>query len=450
MNITKENTNDLNAILKINITKADYEEKYEKAIREYKKKIKMDGFRPGMIPTGLVKKLYGTAIMLDEINRLISDSIHNYINENKLKIIGDPLPHAENNAIDFDNDTEFNFTFDIGLYPVFDLKLNKKEKYDYFEVKIDENLIEDEIKYYCNYFGELKEIEEITDEEVVVEGDLQELDSVGNIFDSGIKTEAVKVFIKIIKDEDAKKRFLAAKKFDIIKFHAKSAFPNDTDRAGLLKISKEKAIENNSDFQISINKIEKFSHCEVNQSLYDKIFGEGTVTGDEQFKEKIIESLKVKFENESNYKFKLDAKEKIKLDSEVELPSEFLKRWVSLVNKEFTPEQIEKEFPTFIEDLKWQMIKEKIIAENKFNVIEEELKKEAANVVKYQYAQYGITNISEEHLEPMIAHMLKEDKTVNKFRDKILEDKIFDFIKENVKLETKEVTLEELQNMFKQ
>ena len=450
MNITKENINDLNAILKINITKADYEEKYEKAIREHAKKAKMDGFRPGMVPVGLVKKLYGNAIILDEINRLISDSIHNYITENKLKIIGDPLPHIENDAIDLDNSSEFNFSFDLGLYPEFELKLNKKEKFNFFEVKIDDKLIEDEIKYYCNYYGELKEVESITDEDIVVEGDVQELDSEGNILENGINAEAVKVFIKIIKDEDVKKNFLAAKKFDILKFNAKSAFPNDADRAGLLKISKEAAIANNSDFQMSINKIEKFIHSEVNQGLFDKVFGEGTVTNEEQFKEKVIESLKARFETESNYKFKMDAKQQIKSSSEVELPSDFLKRWVKMVNKELSEEQIEEEFPMFIEDLKWQMIKEKIVAENKFEVVEEEIKQEATILAKNQYAQYGITNIADEHLEPMVAQMMKNEKTVNKLHDKILEDKIFEFIKENVKLDTKEVSLEELQNMFKQ
>ena len=450
MNITKENVNDLNAILKINITKSDYEEKFEKAVRDYKKHVKMDGFRPGMIPTGMVKKLYGNAILMDEINKLISESVHNYIHDNKLKIIGDPLPHIENNAIDLENTSDFSFSFDLGLYPEFELKLNKKEKYHFYEVKIDDKLIDDEIKYYCNYYGELKEVESITDEDIVVEGDVQELDSEGNILETGIKAEAVKVFIKIIKDEDVKKNFLAANKFDVLTFNAKSAFPNDADRAGLLKISKDAAIANNSDFQMAITKIEKFTHSEINQGLFDKVFGEGTVTNEELFREKVAESLKARFENESNYKFKMDAKEQIKASSEVELPSDFLKRWVKMVNKELSEEQIEKEFPMFLEDLKWQMIKEKIVAENKFEVTQDEIKKEATILAKYQYAQYGITNIADEHLEPMAAQMMKDEKTVNKLHDKVLEDKIFDFIKENVKLDTKEVSLEELQNMFKQ
>lgn len=449
MNITKENINDLNAILKINITKADYEENYEKALREQRKKAQMHGFRSGMVPINLIKKMYGNSILLKEINKLISDSITAYFKETNLKIIGDPLPHIENNEIDFENDTEFNFKFDLGLYPEFELKINKKEKYNYYDITIDDNLLNEEIKYFCNYYGELKEIDEITDEDIVVEGDVQELDSDGNILEDGIKAESVKIFIKVIKDEDTKKRFLEAKKFDLIKFNAKTAFPNDTDRAGLLNISKEKAIENNSDFQISINVIKKFQQAELNQALYDKAFGEGIISSDEHFKEKIIETLKKRFKLDFDLKFKIDTKIQLKINSGIELPTEFLKRWIRTVNKDLTEEQIENEFSMVVEDLKWQIIKEKILAENKFDVTEEEIKKEAIGITRYQYEQQGFNNISDVYIEQLAEPILKNEKTRPKIIDKIIEDKIFEHIKENVKLETKEVTLEEFREMFK-
>lgn len=449
MDIIKENLTEQTSVIKIKIQKSDYEEKYEKSVRDYKKHVKIDGFRPGMVPNGLVKKMYGKALLYEEVNKLITDSLNNYIKENSLKIIGDPIPSESNDTIDLDNLTEFEFSFDIGLYPEFELKLNKKEKYPYFDIAIEDKMIEDEINYYANYFGELKPVKTVNADDITIEGEIQEVDKDGNIIKNGVKAEDIKIYLPSIKDEESRKKFNKAKINDNIIFNPKVALPNDTDRSLLLKVTKDEVKDIESDFMVTIKAIKKFEKSEINQALYDKVFGEGTVKTDEEFKEKIKENLKSRFESESNYKFRLDSKEKLIEKTDISLPEDFLKRWVILVNKSLSQEQIDNEFPMFIQDLKWQLIKEKIMLDNNYKVSEEDLKKEALLMAKYQFAQYGINNISEEHAQGMIDHIMKDEKTLNKLQEKIIEDKIFDFVKENVKLENKEITINEFQELLK-
>lgn len=448
MNIVKENINDLTAVLKVNITKDDYTEKVENVIKDYRKKARIDGFRPGKIPTGLIKKMYGKGILVEEVNKLISESLTNYIRDEKLNLLGEPLPSENQKTADFDNETEFEFLFDVAIAPEVEIKLSKKDKVPYYSIKVDDKLLESHTDNYTRKFGEFKDVEETTDIEMLT-GNFIQLNEEGNILEDGIKADDVRITIEYIKDADIKTAFAGKKVGDKINLDVRKAYPSDSEIASMLKIDKEKAKEISGDFQFEIVKVQRFEKAEINQELYDKAFGKDVIKSDEEFKAKVTEEIKSNFVKETDYRFMIDAKQKFVEKINPELPTEFLKRWLTIVNEgKFTAEQIEEEYPKFEDDLKWQLIKDQIIRDNEIKVEESEVLDAAKEVTAAQFAQYGLANMPDEQLEQYAQEILKKDDERRKLYEKKFEDKVVDFIKDLVKLDTKEVTTEEFQKLW--
>jgi len=393
--------------------------------------------------------MYGKAILVDEINKMLSESLVDYLKKEELNILGEPLPSQDSESIDFDNQKVFDFKFDVAFAPEFEVKLSKREKLNYYVLKPDEKLIDDTINNYAYQNGENVPVDEITEKEETLKGDIVQLDADNNPLEDGIKKENGLMSLQVMKDEDIKKQFEGKKVGDAVDFDLKKAYPNDTEIASLLEISKEDAAKVEGNFRITINEINKFTPAEVNQELYDKIYGEGTVTSDEQFREKIVEEIKENFKYQSEYKFMLDAKEKLIKKLDLDLPDEFLKRWLDATNKELTKEQIEEEYDKFKEDMQWQLIVDKIYKDNDFKVEESEVMDYAKESTRQQFMQYGLSYIPDEQLENYAKEIASKPEERRKILDKLAENKAVEFIKESVKIEEKEVSLDEFNNFFK-
>ena len=449
MEITLNKTDDLNAVINVKVTPDDYQEKVDNVLKDYRKKANVPGFRPGKVPMGYVKKMYGKAVLVDEINKMLSESLVDYLKKEELNILGEPLPSEDSEQIDFDNQEEFDFKFDIAFAPDFEVKLSKREKLNYYELKPDDKLIEDTINNYAYRNGTNVPAEEVVDKDETLRGDIEQLDAESNPMEDGIKKENALMTLQVMKDDDIKKAFEGKKVGDAVDFDLKKAYPNDTEIASLLEISKEDAAKVEGIFRITINEINKFTPAEVNHELYDKIYGEGNVTSDKQFREKIVEEIKENFKYQSEYKFLIDAKEKLIKKLDIDLPDKFLKRWLDATNKELSKEQIEEEYDKFKEDMQWQLIVDKIYKENEFKVEEEEVLDFAKESTRQQFMQYGLSYIPDEQLENYAKEIAGKPEERRKILDKLAENKVLDFIKESVKIENKEVSLDEFNNFFK-
>ncbi|HLN55190.1 MAG TPA: trigger factor [Bacteroidales bacterium] len=448
MNITRENIDDLNAVLTLKIEKPDYEEKVENVLKDYRKKANIKGFRPGMVPIGLVRKLYGKAVRIDEINKVVSENIQKYLTDEKLEILGDPLPKEDEHVhIDFDTQEDFTFSFEVGLSPAIDMPVSENDTVTRYEITIDEKMRNDYIDNYKRRFGELKN-EETIGEKDVVKGNVQALDEEGNVKAEGLTATDTSLGIDMIKDEEIKASFIGKHAGETVDFDIRKAYPNDSEVAGILRIKRDDAAGITGNFRVTINEISRFYPAELNQELFNKIYGEGVINSEEEFMKKIDEEISSNLNKETEYKLMVDLKALALDKTEMKLPENFLKRWLLRVNEKTTPEQIDEEFDNFRKDLKWQLIKNKIARENEVKITEEELLREAANITRYQFQSYGLYYATDEQIENYAKETLKREDDAKRIADKILEDKVIAVMKDKVKLESKNVTTEEFNKLF--
>ena len=448
MNIVKKDLDQNNAIVTLSIVKADYAEKVEKTLRDYRKKANIPGFRPGMVPAGLVKKMYGKAMLAEEINKLVSDNLYKYIQDNKLNILGEPLPNeTEQKPIDFDNQEDFEFVFDLGIAPEFEVSLSKKDKVKFYEITVSDEMIDNQVKSYTGRYGKYIQ-EEVVEEKDMLKGELLEMAN-GKVNESGIKVQDATLTASYMKDDAQKALFIGAKKGDIITFNPATAFVDETEISSMLKISKDEAKTIVSDFQLKIDSITRYHESEINQDLFDKVYGEGVVTSEEDFRAKIKENIKENLVSDTDYKFGVDAQEMLvaKFD-DIVFPDTFLKRWVLASNENLTPEALEEDYPKMIADLKWQLIKDKLAKSNEIKVEAADVEDFAKKMAKAQFAQYGMIGMDDEIIANYAKDMLKKEETVKNIADRVAEQKIFAAVKEAVKLDSKEISIEDFNKMF--
>jgi trigger factor len=448
MNITRENIDDLNAVLNIQIEKTDYEGKVESVLKDYRKKANIKGFRPGMVPIGLIRKMYGKAVKAEEINKTISESIHKYLHDEKLEILGDPLPKTDEiDSIDFDSQDEFKFSFDLGLAPVFEIPLTKKNKVDLYEIIIDEKMKNDYISNYTRRYGDFIN-PEVSEEKDILKGKLESLDDKNEVAAEGMTVEDTSLAIDIIKDEETKKLFTGKKIDEIIDFNIRKAFPDDNEIAGLLRIDKDQIEKIQDNFRFTIKEISRFRPAEIGTDLFNKIYGENVVLTEEDFNKKIVEEIRASLNRESNFKLMHDIKDLAIDKTEMKFPEDFLKRWLLKVTEKATPEQIDKDFDSFRKDLKWQLIKNKVAIDNNIKISEEELQKEAENITRFQFSQYGLYYATDEQISNYAKETLKREDDAKRIADKILDNKVLDILKEIVEIEPRSVTAEEFNKLF--
>ena len=447
MNIVRKDLDQNNATLTVCIEKVDYTEKVEKSLRDYRKKANIPGFRPGMVPMGLLKKMYGKAVIAEEINKLVSDSLFGYIRENNVNMLGEPMPNeVEQKEVDFDKDESFEFVFDLGIAPEFEVELSKKDKVKYYNIAVSDEMIDNQLKSYTGRYGKYIQ-EEVVEEKDMIKGELLEMAD-GKVNESGLKVQDAALTASYMKDEQ-KALFVGAKKGDVITFNPSTAFENEAEISSLLKISKDEAKNISSDFQMKIDSITRYHESEINQELFDKVYGEGVVSTEAEFRTKIKENIQESLVADTDYKFGMDAKEMLvaKFDN-VTFPDAFLKRWVLSSNENLTPETLEEDYSKMIDDLKWQLIKNKIQKANDLKVEPTDVEAYAKKVAKAQFAQYGMIGMDDEIIANYAKDMMKKEDTLKSMIDRVSEEKVFATIKEAVKLDNKEVSIEEFNKMF--
>lgn len=448
MNITKENTDQLNAILHVKVEQADYEEKVNEVLRDYRRKANVDGFRPGKVPMGLIKKMYHTPVLVDEVNKLVSESLFNYLKDENVKILGEPLPHKDQDAkIDFAKDTEFEFKFDLGLAPELNLEVTSKDKIPYYKIKVDKKQQEEYTDSLLQRHGEFKAVDKAGDNELI-KGLLVKVDKEGKEVENGIRVENISMSLEMMKDDDQKILFSGTKAGDEVVFDVKKAFPNDTELASLLRIDKTEVAMLEGTFKCVIDEVNKFEKATVGQELFDKVYGEGEVKSEEEFIERISEEIALNYERESEYRFMVDAREAMIKKAKLDLPVEFLKRWMVEANENISEEQIKDDFEKYEDDFRWQLIKEHLLKQQEIKVSEEEALEAAKGMALNQYMQYGISNVPEDYLENYAREMMSKPEESRKFYEQKGEEKLIAYIKSAVKVDEKEVSSEKFRKLY--
>lgn len=448
MNIVRKDIDQSNATLTLRIEKADYAEKVQKTLRDYRKKANIPGFRPGMVPVGLITKMYGKAVIAEEINKIVSDELFKYIKDNNINMLGEPMPNeTEQKEIDFNTQEDFEFVFDLGLAPEFDVEVTGKDKVKYYNITVSDEMIENQLKSYTSRYGKYVQ-EETVEEKDMLKGEMLELAN-GKVNESGIKLSDAVLTPAYIKDEATKALFVNAKKGDVITINPAKAFEDAAEISSLLKVSKDEAKNITSDFQFKIEGITRYHESAIDQELFDKVYGEGVVTSEEEFKAKIKANIQESLQGDSDYKFGIDTRDMLlaKYDNLV-FPDAFLKRWVLATNENLTVETLEADYSKMIADLKWQLIKDKIAKANDTKIETSDIEEYAKKITKAQFAQYGMVGMDDELVANYAKDMLKKEETLKGIIEKVAENKVFDIVKANVKLETKEISIEDFNKMF--
>ena len=451
MKVIKNEIDALNSTLTISIEKADYTDKVDTVLKDYRRKAVIPGFRKGNVPMGMIKKQYGTSVLVEEINKLVSESLSKFFTDTENKILGEPLPNeTEQKPISWGEQDDYEFVYDVAFAPDIEVKMTKHDKLNFYTVKVEDDDIKNQIDAYKRRFGHYEDVEETTDIDLV-KGDIAELDG-KKVKEEGLSALDASVLISMVKDEKQKKLFVGKKIGDKITFNPKKAFDNNTHEfGGMLKVD-QKAVEGNeSNFVLNVKAINRWVEAEENQGFYDNVFGEKSVKTEEEFKEKIIDDIKSAYVAQSNYKFGIDAKKKLIEKINFEIPSEFLKRWLRVTNdtEKLSDEQIENDFPGFEEDLRWQLIKEQIALDNKIEVKEEDILDAAKSFTLAQFQQYyGGVTIPDEQLESYAKEMMSKQDERRKFFEAKLEEKVLSVVKEAVKLEEKAIKASEFSKLF--
>ncbi len=440
MNISKKDINALTAELSISLTPADYETKVDNAIKKVQKQAAMPGFRPGKVPVGLIKKQHGKSILVDEINKILNEALYNYINDNKIEILGNPMP-KEDNKIDFENQTEWTFNYELGLTPNFDVKLDNSQSFVYNTVKIDDELVEKYLKDVKRNYGKPSN-PDVAEGKDVLYIDIVELDADNNVVAGGI-FKSTSIGIDRLKNEAAKAKLTGAKKEDKIIINANELYDSAVDKSISLGIDKEVAESFSSNLQLTVRNIARMEDAELNQELFDKLYGAGTINSLEEFKEKIKGELALMFAQDTDRKFVEGVEKTLVEKLNITLPDDFLKRWLMAVNeKPLTKEQLEAEYPAYAKSMQWKLIENKIIKNNNLSVSIEEAKEEAASYVRSQFARYGQVPEDKE-VAKIVDGILGKQEEAQKIFEGLYSKKVLDVLKTSCKLDTKEVSYNE-------
>lgn len=449
MKISFENPDKVNGLLTLTVEEADYKENVEKTLKNYRKKANVPGFRPGMVPMGMIKRQFGTTAKVDEINKLLGEQIYKYVKDNNIQMLGEPLPSDKQEPVDMEKEAPYTFMFDIAVAPEFKAELTGDDTIDYYTITVDDKIIDQQIDVFASRAGHYDKVEDYQANDML-KGDIRELDENGNTKEGGITVEGAVLMPEYIKVEDQKKLFDGAKLGDIITFNPKKAYPeSDIEVSSLLKMKKEKVADLTADFSYQITEISRYVKAEVNQELFDQVYGKDVIKDEKDFREKIAEGLKAQFAVDSDFKFIQDVR-KYLVDKVGALtyPDALLKRIMLNNNKDKGEEFVEKNYEQSIKELTWHLIKEQLVKANGIKIEDADIEETAKEAAKAQFAQYGMNNIPEEYIENYAKDMLKKREYIDSFVDRSIDRKLTEILKNVVKLENKTATLEEFNKMM--
>ena len=449
MKVSFENPDKINGRLTITVEENDYKDEVDKTLKDYRKKANVPGFRPGQVPMGMIKRQFGASVKMDAINKIVGEQINKYITDNKINMLGQPLASEAQQPQDLEKEGPYTFIFDIAVAPEFDIALTNKDKVDYYDITVDDALIDRQVEMFASRLGKNVDVEEYADGDVI-KGDLRELDKKGNTKEDGLTVEGAMVMPEYIKAAAQKKLFKGAKVGDIITFNPRKAYKeSDAELASLLKIEKDKVADYESDFSYQITSIQRFKNHAVDQELFDQTFGKDQVKDEKEFREKIAEGLKKQLEKESDYKFLMDvrkyAEDKV---GQLTYPDALLKRVMKENNKDKDQEFIDKNYEASIKELTWSLIRNKLSEKAQIKVNDEDVRNAARETARIQFAQYGMNNVPDEYVNNYADELLKKQDTVQQFVDRAIDLKLIEATKKDVKLNKKSISLDDFNKMM--
>lgn len=438
MNITFENADKVNGLMTITVEENDFKEAVEKTLKDYRKKANVPGFRPGQVPMGMIKRMYGTAVKMDAINRVVGQEMYKYVKDNNIQMLGEPLPHEGNEAVDIEKPAPYTFQFDLAVAPEINVKLSGHDKIDYLTIDVDDKLIDQQVRMYASRGGSYQKADDYQDNDML-KGDLRELDK-----ENGIELSEALVMPTYIKDEDQKKLFEGSKLGDIITFNPRKAYQSDAELASLLKVDKADLGFHTGDFTYQITEISRFTPAEVNQELFDQVYGKDAVKDEKEFRERVAEEIKAQLQQNSDWKFLQDLRAHCeKKAGKLTWPDELLKRIMKQNNQDKGDDYVEKNYEGSVKELTWHLIKEQLVSANDIKISDDEVKAAAREAARAQFAQYGMSNVPDEYLDNYAQDMLKKEENVQGFVDRAIDQKLIEVMKNVVKLNEKTVSLDE-------
>lgn len=448
MNISFENPDKVNGLLTITVEEADYQASVEKTLKDYRKKANYPGFRPGMVPMGLIKKQFGASAKMDAINKLIGEQIYKYMQDNKIQMLGEPLPSEKQEAQDLEKPAPYTFAFDIAVAPEFKIELNGHNKIDHYTITVDDALIDRQVDMFASRSGSYEKAESYEDNDML-KGDLRELDEQGNTKEGGVTVEAASIMPNYIKNEAQKALFNGAKLGDIITINPSEAYESEAEIASLLKVERDRVKDFKGNFSYQITDIQRYKKHPVDQELFDQMFGKNTVKDEKAFREKIAEGLKAQLAVDADYKFILDVRAYCeKKVGKLQFPDALLKRIMLNNNKDKGEEFVEKNYEQSVKELTWHLIKEQLVAANQIKVDDADVLNAAKETARVQFAQYGMNNVPDEYVENYAKEILKKRENVDGLVDRAVDIKLTDALKKVVKLNEKEISLDDFNKMM--
>ena len=449
MNIVFENPDKINGLMTITVEEADFKDNVEKTLKDYRKRANVPGFRPGKVPMSLIKRQIGASAKMDAVNKVVGEQLYKYIQDNKIQMLGEPLPSEQQVPVDLEQDGPYTFKFDIAVAPEFKIELTNKDKVNYYTIDIDDKLIDQQVDMYASRSGKYEKVEDFEGNDML-KGDIRELDADGNTKEGGITVESAVLMPEYIKVEEQKNLFKGAKLGDIITFNPKKAYPENLGEiSSLLKITREEAEQLTADFSYQISEISRFTKAPVNQELFDQVYGTGNVTSEADFRERIAAELKTQLAGNSNWKFLRDLRAYCeKKVGELTYPEAILKRVMQLNNKDKDADYIEKNYEGSIKELTWHLIKEQLVAATGIKIGDDDVKQAAKEAARAQFAQYGMSNVPEEYLDNYAGEMLKKQENAQGFVDRAIDVKLTEALMKVVKLNEKKVSLDEFNKLM--
>ncbi len=441
MKIEQSELKDLTAVVTLTIEPADYQDEVAKQLKQVRQKAQMPGFRPGMVPAGLVKKMYGKGILADVLNKQVGEGLQKHIEDHNLQILGEPLPSEKSPKIDLDNEDTFTFLFDIAVAPEFDAKLTGKNKLTEYIIEVTDEMVNNQVKSYAERFGEYTQADEVAEGDIV-KGLAKQVD--GDI----VKENAV-LNPAYMKQKTQQKKFIGAKKGDVVTFNPTKAFDSEVEVSSLLGINKEQAKDLKSDFTFEIQEITRHTTAAIDAELFAKVYGADAPKDEAAFRARVKAEIEANMAEDSKYKFGLDAKEAImKKMEKLEFPVDFLKRWVLATNEKMTAEELEKDFDKMLEELKWHLAKDQLMKEYKVDVQKEDVEAYAKEVARMQFMQYGLMHIDDQYLTNYANEMLKQENQLRGIVERVAENKIYEALKGVAKIEQKKISHEDFGKLF--
>ena len=450
MEITLQNVSDVKGMLTVKLVKADYEPKVEKALKTFRQKANVPGFRPGMVPMGLIKKQDGSAVKAEEINKMLQEAVYGYLKENKVDMLGEPLPNEDQQKqLEFDTMDELEFLYDIALAPQFDATLTAEDTLPYYTIQISDEMVNNQVNMYTQRNGRYEKVEEYADNDMV-KGTMCQLDENGNTVEGGIQAEDAVVLPKYMKNAAQTALFEGTKVGDVITINPREAYDgNEAELASLLKISKEEAANVNGNFSYQISEITRYVPGDLNQEIFDIVYGEGAVNSEEEFRARVKADLTTQFVPESDYKFLLDVREYVmNRIGELKFADDVLKRIMHINNPDKGDDYVNEHYANTIKELSWHLVKEQLVEKAGIKLEENDLMEQAKANVRAQFAQYGMTNVPEEMLANYAAETLKKKENVEGIVNRAIETRLAAALKQTVKLDEKSVSLDEFNKMF--